>query len=165
LATLFFAAGILLLVLMPVSIAVARYRSSTLHAAAVPEIARAFHGTPGVVVVFQPRDCAGFDSFIDAFSSLSRQRAGQVLGIPVNSPPDTMALRRSLAEFSPAFPLAPRLDADAERLLSAIGFARTPLAIVVDRAGRPVMVVPPQPNPYRQAEMTRLVASYLDLQR
>jgi hypothetical protein len=158
-----FSAGVLLLVAFPVSIAVTRYRTRAVDSGATPALAAEFRGHYGVLVIFQARDCAGYRTFFDALSGLARQRKGQVLGVAVNSAGDGRELRRAIADFSPAFPVADRFEAQAARILASMGYRNTPLAVVIDPSGRPSLILPPQLNPYRQAQMIQIANSYLDV--
>lgn len=158
----FFFAGMVLLILVPLGLAAGRYRGRSVEPARIPvsHLAPQLSGRYVVLVVFQPRDCAGYQGFIDSMGSLAASRPGLVLGVPVNAPREREALRTALADFAPSFPLVPVLADDATRLLGATGY-RTPVAVVVDPQGRPALIASPQPDTYGQAEMTRLLASYL----
>jgi len=157
-----FIAGLVLLVLMPLTIAVARFhgRRPTPVRILASHLAPSLRGRYAVLVVFQPRDCASYQGFIDSMGDLARPGTRPVLGIPVNAPRDREQLRRALADFAPTFPLAPELADDAVRVLGFLGY-RTPIALVVDPQGRASFVIPPQPSPYRQAEVNRLAESFL----
>ena len=93
------------------------------------------------------------------------QKGLPVVGIPVNAPSDPDSLRASLGGLAPAFPLAPDAADDAVRLLRGLGYTDTPIALVVDPAGRLAMTAQPQSTPYDQARMTELIEHYVSMTR
>lgn len=116
-------------------------------------------GKPALIVVFQPGDCESYRGFIEAMGSLTGRGHGAVLGAPVNAPSGERALRESFAGLAPDLVMVPGIAPDVVRMLGELGYHDTPVAVLVDPAGRPAMVVQPQPDPFRQARMADLVGA------
>jgi hypothetical protein len=157
-ARLLLTAGLLMLL----AVGAGRFHHASQSGLPAERLSPLLHGRHGIVLVFQPHDCSGHRSFVDALNALHRSGRVPVAGIPLNAPRNREELKAALLGFDPAFPLAPELADHAGKLLLEMGFRRTPVALVVDPGGRPLMVVPPHPVPYREAELIRLATEYLE---
>ncbi|MFL5542931.1 MAG: hypothetical protein ACJ8J0_28390, partial [Longimicrobiaceae bacterium] len=110
---------------------------STLPQAAAPA------GRPTLLVLYQPADCQGYADYLRQWNALASEGEVRVVGVPLN-----VRARRAPGEpavdfFTPAFPVREELARPAARLLRQMGQSRTPVAVLLDGAGRPRMVVPP----------------------
>lgn len=126
---------------------------------------RAIRAKYGVLVLFQPRDCEGYRDFMDAVAVLGRTADMPVVGVPLNMPESRSAFQAAVQRLDPPFPLAPAAGDATSEALWLMGYRHTPVALVVDPAGRPVAVLPPEPVPYHQAREMEALRSYLDTRR
>lgn len=119
-------------------------------------------GQYAAIVLFQSEDCASYENFLDALGFLHRSGRVPVLGVPINASRGQVEVRQAKTGFDPDFPLNRELADQAVALISQMGYRRTPLAVLLDPRGRPLLVIPPHPVPYRQAEITRIVTEYVE---
>jgi hypothetical protein len=161
-----FCSAVALLVALPISATVKRHRS---RAGPAPDLAAHLpagaRGRPALLVVLQPRDCESYRGFVEAMTSLRGTVEGDVMAVPVNSPSGPDALREAFARLAPRLPVVPEASRDAMLMLAALGYRDTPVALLVDAAGRPAMVIQPQPDPFRQARMTDLIRGEMAMLR
>lgn len=127
---------------------------STLPQAAAPT------GQPTLLVLFQPSDCAGYAGYLRQWNALAREGEVRVVGVPLNADGPGTAERPVLDYFTPAFPVDAELARPAVRLLRQMGHTHTPVAVLLDGAGRPRMVVPPGVYPREQVQARMAVRDY-----
>jgi hypothetical protein len=125
----------------------------------------ALRGRYGVLVLFQPGDCGGYRDFIEAVAVMAHAAGVPVVGTPIRAPSDPGKLRTAMRRLDPPFSLAPRAANATSRSLWTMGYKHTPVALVVDPQGRPVMVLPPEAVPYHQAREMEAAGSYLVARR
>lgn len=96
-----------------------------------------------VLVVLRPSDCDSYRPLLDAWSGLQGRAGVRVVGSVVDPPgpgPGRDSLRRRLG---PDLPLRFDTGPAAEALVLRLGYRRTPVAVLLDRDGRPRAAVPP----------------------
>ncbi len=98
---------------------------------------------PTLLVVFQPSDGTGYSAYLEQWNALAREGEVPVVGVPLNAEARRAAGQPVLDSFTPAFPLRHDLAPAAAALLRQMGQSRSPVAVLVDSAGRPRMVIPP----------------------
>lgn len=96
---------------------------------------------PTLLVVFHRADCPRFGGFISAWNALAHTREVRVLGVPLHRSQEE-PLRAGPVLRQADFPFRPGLAPAVEMLLLRMGYRRTPVAVLLDTAGRPRLVVP-----------------------
>lgn len=117
-------------------------------------------GSGTLAVVFQPEDCESSSQFIKVWTQLRDASALEVIGIPINAPPDTQELAMALGNLKPDYPLRPDLGEDIATLLVRHGHTKTPIAVLLDPQGRPRMFIPGDVAPRHQTKILNLIQNY-----
>lgn len=112
---------------------------------------------PTLLHIFQAEDCFGFRELIREWNELHRKRSLPVLGVALHLPPDPSARAAILRASGAAFPVRDDAGGEVERLALRLGFGRTPLSVLLDRTGRPRLVLPPLAGPDGPRRAVRLV--------
>lgn len=113
---------------------------------------------PTLLVLFQPADCQSYTDYLRQWNALADEGEVQVVGVPLNT--HGAAGKPVLDYFTPSFPVRPELARPAARMLRQMGQSRTPVAVLLDGAGRPRMVVPPGRYPRQQVQARMAVRDY-----
>lgn len=113
-------------------------------------------------VIFSAADCVSHADFIEQWHVLQYgSPAIRVVGVPLRLPEDSSEAVRELGGFRTGYPLRPDMEREATRAMLALGRRTTPLAILVDRDGNPRMVTEPLASQRSQAELTRIIADFV----
>ena len=116
---------------------------------------------PTLLFLFQPGDCARYGGLVDRWSELDGTHALRVIGLGIGfSSPPTRA-DSLFGGRRPSFEVRYDLPIEAQRLLARIGHGQTPTSVLLDRAGRPVFILPPTADSAKQAEAAGLIARYV----
>lgn len=99
-------------------------------------------GRPTLLVLFQSSDCSSYSAYLQQWNTLAREGEVRVVGVPLNTGRGAVA-KPVVDYFTPAFPLRHDLAPDAATLLRQMGQSHSPVAVLLDPAGRPRMIVPP----------------------
>ncbi len=119
---------------------------------------------PTLLIVFQEKDCTSFARFVTDWRRLVQHDSIRVIGVPINvKAPDE--LERISKQFPVQFPLRPELAPQANALLRMLNRNHTPAAVLLDHAGRPLMVVPGTEASINQLEVQFAILSYLRMLR
>lgn len=116
-----------------------------------------------LVVVLRPSDCGSYRPLMAAWGRLHREEVVRVVGAVVDGPGSPAARDSLERRLGAPFPL--RFDAGdvAETLALRLGYAATPVSVLLDRTGRPRTVVPPLSGPGAAEAASRLAGAHLDL--
>jgi hypothetical protein len=120
----------------------------------------AANGRPTLLVVFQPGDCQSYGRFLSQWNALAAEGEVRVVGVPLYAQAQRAAGKPVLDYFTPVFPLRDELAADATSLLRQMGQMNTPVAVLLDGAGRPRMVIPPGRYPREHVQARMAVRDY-----
>lgn len=115
---------------------------------------------PTLVLLFQPEDCRRYGGLVEHWNGLAERGHVDVLGVGIGFPPTPSARDSILGEFRPTFPVRYDLGHVAERLLARAGQSRTPTSVLLDAAGRPLLILPPVSDASVQREAGRLIEQY-----
>lgn len=115
---------------------------------------------PTLLVLFQPSDCTSYADFMEQWNALAREGEVRVVGVPLNDEAQRATGKPVLDYFTPAFPLRHDLAPAAATLLRRMGQSRSPVAVLLDSAGRPRMVVPPGRYLREQVQARMAVRDY-----
>ena len=126
-------------------------------AAAVPAAAGP---SGGLLVVYQARDCASYAAFIQRWQGVHAPGDFEVTGVPLDAGSKQAWARRTLEDLAPGYPVRPDLASRAADLLGGLGNLPTPVAIVIDRQGRPRMVLGATADPRDLSAARDLVLAY-----
>jgi hypothetical protein len=119
----------------------ARPQSEPVQPSVLSSAARAI--TPAVAVVFRLEDCSGSIDRLAAWNELAERGEARVYGFVLDAAgQDAAAIRKALEGSGLRFAISPAPKGYFEQVIATDGFARTPLALVYDQAGRVRMVVP-----------------------
>ena len=152
-ARLLFSAAALLTALSAVRLG--EYRALSAPHAAIDGVER-----PTLVLLFQPEDCRRYGGLVERWNGLAERGHVDVLGVGIGFPPTSSARDSILGEFRPTFPVRYDLGHVAERLLARAGQSRTPTSVLLDAAGRPLLILPPVSDASVQREAGRLIEQY-----
>jgi hypothetical protein len=115
---------------------------------------------PTLVWLFQPEDCRRYGGLVERWNRLAERGHVDVLGVAIGFPPTPSARDSILGELRPMFPVRYDLGHVAERLLARAGQRRTPASVLLDAAGRPLLILPPVMDATVQREAGRLIEQY-----
>ena len=116
-----------------------------------------------MVAVVRPTDCVSYAPMIAALNDLSRTGKVAVKGVVVGGDPKS-ATAEAIEELGIEFSVLPNAEKAARAAMARLGYRSTPSVLVIDPAGRLLMVLPPHPLPWRQAEAVLAAAEYVNLQ-
>lgn len=148
------AAAVAAAILAAVRFGAARSRADRLHDLSMLSAVAARGGQSGVLVVFRPEDCQERAGWLRAVIGLGSAGVS-VVGVPVGPGARggvVEASRLGLAVF-------PDVGRRAERVLTALGVRRTPVALLLGRGHRPLMLATPSGDP-DDDETLRLLGAY-----
>jgi len=126
-------------------------------AAAVPAAAGP---SGGLLVVYQARDCTTYAAFIQRWQAVRAPGDFEVTGVPLDAGSNGEWARRALEDLAPSYPVRADLASRTADLLAGLGNPPTPVAIVIDRQGRPRMVVGAAADPRELSRAHDLVVAY-----
>jgi len=106
----------------------------------LPVAARGPDGRPTLLYLFQRADCIRHAALQRRWSGLRRAGRAVVLGVPLDELPGG---ERGPRTPNPGFPVRPDLRKEAERLMLELGYRTTPVTVLLDRHGRPRLLLPP----------------------
>ncbi len=152
-ARLLFSAAALLTALS--SVRFGEYRALSAPHAGIDGVER-----PTLVWLFQPEDCGRYRGLVERWNRLAERGWVDVLGIGIGFPSAPAARDSILGELRPTFPVRYDLGHVAERLLARAGQRRTPTSVLLDAAGRPLLILPPVSDASVQQEAGRLIEQY-----
>jgi hypothetical protein len=105
------------------------------HEPVAQTLARYAADAPGVVIVFQPKDCLGDGTIVHRWNSLSAAPGFNVRGLLVGEAEGSPAHARVRAITSVGISLGTISTMDAGLLAEKLGYASTPFAMVLVTAG------------------------------
>lgn len=111
-----------------------------------------------LLVLFQPKDCTSYMSFITDWRRVEEDSI-TIVGIPVNAN-DPVLLEHAVAAFPVQFSVRPTLVSPALALASQLGRRETPMAILLDSRGSARMLISGSEATGRQLDIENLVMSY-----
>jgi hypothetical protein len=115
---------------------------------------------PTLVLLFQPEDCRRYGGLVERWNRLAERGHVDVIGVGIGFPSASAARDSILGKLRPGFPVRYDLGHVAERLLARAGQRRTPTSVLLDAAGRPLLVLPPVSDAGVQREAGRLIEEY-----
>lgn len=115
---------------------------------------------PTLLFVFQPGDCSSHGVLLEAWTELHEAGRVRALAVGLGFPYDSAAEMARRAGLK--IPLRPELESEAERLMFALGYRRTPVTVLVDRAARVRLALASPPDPVARREAVRMVAEHAD---
>jgi hypothetical protein len=113
---------------------------------------------PTLLYLFQRADCIRHAALQRRWSGLRRAGRAVVLGVPLDELPRGEAGTRTA---NPGFPVRPDLRKEAERLMLKLGYQTTPVTVLLDRHGRPRLLLPPPADEEAAAAEERVVRAAL----
>lgn len=104
-----------------------------------------------LLYVFRPDDCAGYQHISDSWNRLGRRSEQlSVVGVGLDVPESRQLRSRLRGVLDVSFPVVFEPASRVEDFILRLGYSTTPVSVVVDRDGRPRMVVPPASDPEAQ---------------
>ncbi|MFQ5680232.1 MAG: TlpA family protein disulfide reductase [Gemmatimonadota bacterium] len=117
-----------------------------------------------LLFAFQPGDCPSRRQLIRRWNALHESGELPVLGVGLHFPKEADRRERILRSAGIRFPVRFDVAGRVERLILRLGYARTPVSLLLDRNGRPRLAVPPgRSHGAGPAEAVRLVERYARL--
>lgn len=103
---------------------------------------------PTLLFIYRHEDCRTYAGLVEGWNELHGEGELRVRGVVLDAPEPAAAheIRDVAGRGRPRFPVHPELADRAERLMLRLGFTRTPVAILLDAAGRPRLALPPEPD-------------------
>jgi hypothetical protein len=119
-------------------------------------------GSPATLaVVFQPDDCETHAPFIRSWIRAQEHGSIAVVGVPLYIDlDDGDELRARLGPLAPDYPLVPRYSEEFQRLMRKLGYRQTPVAFLLDHAGRVRFVTTSEIGDSSLLELVSLVTNY-----
>lgn len=118
---------------------------------------------PTLVAIFQPEDCVAYSALIDAWNQLHEEGRVRVVGIGLRFSGFEGDLLDRRPGPVPRFPVRYDLGGLAERAILDAGHGRTPVALLLDPAGRTRLAIPPVRDLRAGRELEELVRRYAEL--
>lgn len=114
-------------------------------------------GAPRLYLLFQPGDCVTYGGLVERWDRLHREGVVRVRGVELGP----RARRDRADDPGVAFPVRPGAG-EVETAALRLGYGRTPLSVLVDRDGRPRLVLPPAPDGEGQDAAEAMVRRYAE---
>jgi hypothetical protein len=116
-----------------------------------------------MVAVVRATDCISYAPMIAALNNLSERGNIAVKGIVIEGD-EASATTEAVEELGIEFGIIPDAEKSARAAMARLGYRNPPSVLVIDPAGRLLMVLPPHPLPWRQADAVLAAAEYVNLQ-
>lgn len=114
-------------------------------------------GAPRLYLLFQPGDCVAYGALVERWDRLHREGVVRVRGVELRPGGG----RDGADDPGVSFPVRPGAG-EVEAAALRLGYGRTPLSVLVDREGRPRLVVPPVPGRDGQEAAETMVRRYAE---
>lgn len=98
---------------------------------------------PTLLYLYQRADCARHAGLQRRWADLGASGLVSVVGVPLDSPPPGASRSGRTPGPRPSFPVRTDLRRSGARLARRLGFATTPVTILLDGRGRPRLALPP----------------------